>query len=511
MSTVQQLIAALEDSAISRLVLQAGAYELAGQACQRNVTFGASSYKTLVSSRLCIDRSITIEAEVPGSVVLDAQGSLAPVTSLRVLLVAAGAEAELIGLNVTGGDAKDGELASYGGGLLVFGTAHLTNCSVHDNNAGKDQWPFAGAGGGLFVGTGGSANLEDCSLRANTAATAGGALFLSWGAVASLQGCFISMNAATTTGGAAYLQGEATLTSSYVRGNQAAKGSGLYVQLSENSPDVPILYCCTISDTIDGPATFPPCSQPPAPPLPPSRPPPTSPLPSAPPLLPPPSPSSPPPSPPSVPPTSPSAPICHGACDVDSNVYLPLSPESSIGITLGLVLVLSIVLVCLLCIGGVGAGREDVTMAKRALVFEFMDCASDWLAFALVSSAGALQFHNDPDNEVRTFLLVLGVLSTTCWAAEALLFWRCLECFRRTAQRFSIARLLLEDGTQVVLYSIVAIAVTGSGSAANIALALAGLLQSLIFLLQKARRLFIKVRESHWRRSRVDIELPGAL
>ena len=48
-------------------------------------------------SALCIDRPVTIEAEVAGSVVLDAKGAR------RVIYVAAAGRAELLGLNITGG------------------------------------------------------------------------------------------------------------------------------------------------------------------------------------------------------------------------------------------------------------------------------------------------------------------------------------------------------------------------------------------------------------------------
>ena len=48
-------------------------------------------------SALCIDRTVTIEAEVAGSVVLDAKGAR------RVMYVSPARRAELVGLNITGG------------------------------------------------------------------------------------------------------------------------------------------------------------------------------------------------------------------------------------------------------------------------------------------------------------------------------------------------------------------------------------------------------------------------
>ena len=56
---------------------------------------------TDLGSALCIDRTVTIVAEVPGSVVLDAKGAR------RVVYVSTAGRAELIGLNITGGAADD--------------------------------------------------------------------------------------------------------------------------------------------------------------------------------------------------------------------------------------------------------------------------------------------------------------------------------------------------------------------------------------------------------------------
>ena len=51
----------------------------------------------LCSSALCIERPVTIEAEVAGSVVLDAKGAR------PVIYVSPAGRAELVGLNITGG------------------------------------------------------------------------------------------------------------------------------------------------------------------------------------------------------------------------------------------------------------------------------------------------------------------------------------------------------------------------------------------------------------------------
>ena len=80
---------ALNDSAVSRIVLVAGTYEFADDTCSDQ---GGSA--------LCIDRRVTIEAEVPGAVVLNAMGER------RVFEILSSGTAELIGLNITGGNSN---------------------------------------------------------------------------------------------------------------------------------------------------------------------------------------------------------------------------------------------------------------------------------------------------------------------------------------------------------------------------------------------------------------------
>ena len=83
------LRAALNDNAVSRIVLVAGTYEFADEMCPEQR-----------GSALCIDRNVTLEAEVAGSVVLNATGAR------RVIRVSTAGRAELIGLNITGGAAE---------------------------------------------------------------------------------------------------------------------------------------------------------------------------------------------------------------------------------------------------------------------------------------------------------------------------------------------------------------------------------------------------------------------
>ena len=86
-STVAELTAAVSDSGVDKITVAEGRYEFSSSMC--------------TESALCIDRAVIIEAEVPGSVVLDAKGSAS--TKRRVFDVQSGGAAELIGLNITGG------------------------------------------------------------------------------------------------------------------------------------------------------------------------------------------------------------------------------------------------------------------------------------------------------------------------------------------------------------------------------------------------------------------------
>ena len=137
----------------------AGTYEFADDMCS-----------DLGGSALCIDRPVTIEAEVAGSVVLDAKGAR------RVIYVAAAGWAELVGLNITGGYAykvrfltsikpkHDVRIISFcvsrqGGGICIDGTATLTDTNVYENQAG--------VGGGLAIY--GTATLTNTNVYSNTA------------------------------------------------------------------------------------------------------------------------------------------------------------------------------------------------------------------------------------------------------------------------------------------------------------------------------------------------------
>ena len=82
-STVGEFTAAVGNSAVDKILLAAGTYELTSDMC--------------TGSAGCISRTLTIEAEVPGAVVLNAMGAR------RVFEIQPGGYVELVGLHITGG------------------------------------------------------------------------------------------------------------------------------------------------------------------------------------------------------------------------------------------------------------------------------------------------------------------------------------------------------------------------------------------------------------------------
>ena len=110
-STVADLVSKLADSSVSHIVVASGHYPL--------------------TSELSITRSVTVEAAVPGSVVLDAQASSS--TTRRVLSIdASSATVELVGLNVTGGYVTD----DNGGGISITGgQVTLSQVNIYSNTA----------------------------------------------------------------------------------------------------------------------------------------------------------------------------------------------------------------------------------------------------------------------------------------------------------------------------------------------------------------------------------------
>jgi len=82
-SSVVEFTTAVGNSAVDKILVAAGTYDFTSDMC--------------TGSAVCIDRAVTIEAQVPGSVVLDAKGGR------RVFEIQSAGTVELIGLDITGG------------------------------------------------------------------------------------------------------------------------------------------------------------------------------------------------------------------------------------------------------------------------------------------------------------------------------------------------------------------------------------------------------------------------
>ena len=106
------------------------------------------------------------------------------------------------------------------------------------------------------------------------------------------------------------------------------------------------------------------------------------------------------------------------SCNTSLTTRLPVSPEVGVGITFGTVATIGVVMACLLYRSGLAGANH--TAARKMLIIEFIDWVLDWITFALAFYEADLQFHNDPDEILRTLLLALCGLSTTSWYAREL-------------------------------------------------------------------------------------------
>ena len=103
-SSVAELTAAVGDSAVDKILVAAGTYDFTSDMC--------------TGSAVCIDRAVTIEAQVPGSVVLDAKGGR------RVFEIQSAGTAELIGLDITGGYSTSVHSARLYESSVIFNCIH---------------------------------------------------------------------------------------------------------------------------------------------------------------------------------------------------------------------------------------------------------------------------------------------------------------------------------------------------------------------------------------------------
>ena len=124
-NSVDDFVAAVGDASVSQITLAAGVYHLSTNQCG---TWACSFH---------IQRSLTIQAAVGASVVLDASG-----TGGRMLWLTSPADVTIRGITLTGGST-----VGSGGCIRIEGNAalRLLNCDVTGNTANS------GSGGGIAV------------------------------------------------------------------------------------------------------------------------------------------------------------------------------------------------------------------------------------------------------------------------------------------------------------------------------------------------------------------------
>ena len=205
-STVAELTAAIADAAVARVVLAAGRYAFTSAnkmpSCGHRWPWNAA---TADNFALCINRSITIEAAVAGTAVLDAQGTNA-VTRRVALIMSQNASdvVTLIGLNMTGGNSYSRQHGAHSGGCLVIGwvRATLIQCAVYGNAAHN-------GGHGIDRHGTGDTTFVRCDFHSNGILNlgSGGAITIARDTVDSLitiEGCAFHHNSAGSGGAIEY-------------------------------------------------------------------------------------------------------------------------------------------------------------------------------------------------------------------------------------------------------------------------------------------------------------------
>lgn len=228
-TTVDALIERLRDASVDRIVVSSGRY-------------------TLTTAALNVSRGVTIEAQTPGTVEIDAGTTYTSLRSVMIINPSNVADSiSLIGLNLTGADA-----ANDGGGVSIRGgSVLLSSCNIYSNTALRgggisiDRWAtvtlsrcrifsnFAQHGGGAMV-SGGEATLSDCSIYSNRAFQGqGGGVMIQNGSVA-LSRSTVDSNHADSDGGGIFVDGgDVSMNECSVRSNV---GSSYGLQVRPSAP-----------------------------------------------------------------------------------------------------------------------------------------------------------------------------------------------------------------------------------------------------------------------------------
>ncbi len=195
-------------------------------------------YYTLGRGSAGEDANDTGDLDVLDDLTLIGEGAPDTIISLsetdRVFHIAAGVEAEMRGVTVSGG-----KVSGSGGGILNLGRLTLEQTIVMGNKA-----LAGGSGGGIRSdGPGASLTLVESAVHANLAEGTGGGILA--GGTLSLANVTIAFNrAANGSGGGLYVLNDtaAEISNVTVADNTAQRGGGLYVEsvpfLTGNYPQV---------------------------------------------------------------------------------------------------------------------------------------------------------------------------------------------------------------------------------------------------------------------------------
>lgn len=172
-----------------------------------------------------VDRSVTIKAIEPGTVVLDAGGE-GPVLGIE----GDGLKVVLKGLTLRGGSFNAGGAIS----LEVRSDVHLAGCTLTGNAAGD-------YGGGALYARRGKFVLEGCTLKGNEGKT-GGAILADGISDWEISGTTITGNSGERGGAMAIRDGAlVVITGSTVEGNEATEGGGAAIWVDGTSTRGPEL------------------------------------------------------------------------------------------------------------------------------------------------------------------------------------------------------------------------------------------------------------------------------
>ena len=183
---------------------------------ESTITFADNVRTITLSSRLVIDKNLTIVDPEGGSVTISGGGTVG------VMAVQAGITLNLDGMTISDGSESLG--GSGGGGILNLGTLNVTNSTFSRNNS-------AWYGGGLY-NNGGTLNVTNSTFSRN-GAQFGGGIFNRGGTLNVTNSTFSSNSA--TYGGGIYNHGILNVTNGTLARNSASQdGGGIYTEITLN-------------------------------------------------------------------------------------------------------------------------------------------------------------------------------------------------------------------------------------------------------------------------------------